>query len=450
MDTELEDYLQNLYNRSMGEAPTSPVATFAADVTPTPQALASRPRFDSMLEGYAPAINERRLRAEAEVEADRQAEEGMGSVPARELKGYDSSGLVAAAGPRRPLPASPRNLPSEDTGSGGGYVAALRRAQRMDDLSAAVGRSNAAMQQFAGVMSRGAFQPQPLPPMPSEVSKEEKRRQLVADYLKQQRDEREADSNIAYKQWLRTHTKPPVTPKPGLTQEQIDAEHGLTMADKASRIAAREKPRGTGAPKAKDKPRDYVGERKAEYEQRLKEGIPAGWELQPGAQPTQKQREDAAKIVVSKSMVDESVDAIRKLLAQPNAVANPATRELLAQQGQFVQTQLRVLEDLGVPSGPDAKILATLIGDPESIKGAALDTTQKKLDALGKYVGNRVSATTSAYGLQRKQAAAPTGNAAKLQPGTVNVRRKRDGAVIPVTAELADALVKAEQAERVP
>jgi prepilin-type N-terminal cleavage/methylation domain-containing protein len=298
------------------------------------------------------------------------------------------------------------------TGDGGGlpkgYLDALRRAQELDDRNAAVARLGQAGEQFAEVASRGVYKASPLAPMPSEVSKEEKRRAAVAEYLKQQRDEASSAADnrlkLAHANYYET-PKPVAAPKPGLTQEQFDAREAAKLEEtraNTERLRRPPAPRGSGAAKPTKPTRDFIAERTAEYERRLNEGVPAGWELQPGAQPTQKQREDAAKIVVSQQMVNESIGAIRNLLAQPGAVANPATRDLLAQQGQFVQTQLRVLEDLGVPSGPDAKILGTLIGDPESIKGEVFDTTQNKLDALGKYVGNRVNATTSTYGLRRK------------------------------------------------
>lgn len=248
---DVEEYLRGLYDRSMGEAPTSPVAAFSADMTPTPEALAQRPRFESMLEGYSPAINERRLQTEAEVEADRRSEEGLASLHAGKRQGEPLPGVTA--GLRRPLP-SAATAPAVDTGSAGpmGYLSALRRAQELDDRNAAVARLGQSGEQFAETMSRGAYRASPLTPMPSEVSKEEKRRQAVADYLKQQREGRETDANIAYKDWLRTHTKPPPPTKPGLTQEQIDAEHGLKLTDLAGRIAARGKPRGSGASKPTD------------------------------------------------------------------------------------------------------------------------------------------------------------------------------------------------------
>jgi hypothetical protein len=111
------------------------------------------------------------------------------------------------------------------------------------------------------------------------------------------------------------------------------------------------------------------------------------------------------------------------------AVANPATRQLLAQQGQFIKTQLRVLEDLGVPSGPDAKILDQLIGDPQSLTGELIDSTRQKLDALQKYVAARVQATTFRYGLQPTElppkAAAPAAEMPAATSALPEDKRKR-------------------------
>lgn len=451
MDAALEEYLlrrRQPVALDEDEVEAADPGDMDRSLSPEPLALRERPRFDSLMAG----LDAPRLQAEADVELERGAADDLADMAGRRM-GRDGVPLAAVAGARTPLPMG-RGAPA-DEGSAGpmGYLDALRRAQRMDDLTAAVGRGDAAMQQLAQITSRGVFQPQPLPPMPSEVGKELQRRAAVAEYLKQKRDEESAATDAAYKraltgaaEALKTQRLTPAAAKVDPLLEDRRAKlKAATDADKA----LAERRRRASSPASTKPTRDYVGERTAEYERRLKEGIPAGWELQPGAAPTQKQREDAAKIVVSKSMVDESIGAIRNLLAQPGAVANPATRDLLAQQGQFVQTQLRVLEDLGVPSGPDAKILGTLIGDPESLKGEVLDTTQRKLDALGKYVGNRVNATTSTYGLRRKEKA--PADAAKASPSdVVRVRRKRDGVVVEVSAAMADALVEAEKAERVP
>lgn len=460
MDAALEAYLRKQRGLPVEVTEEDAYGADPADMdrslSPEPLALRERPRFNDML-GSDTLQNIRSLsqwetRGE-DMAADELAEAGgqqlLAMKPSALTAPPEARGVTVAAGGRMPLPAG-RGMPV-DEGSGGstGYLDALRRAQRMDDLSAAVGRSNAAMQQLAGVTSRGVFQPQALPPMPSEVSKELQRRAAVAEYLKQKREEESSAADIRLKNaHAKFYETPKPTPpaKPLPTPKELAESRDLEKRLKESQIAANNRRGLPRPPKAEKKERNWAEEKQAEYERRLKEGIPAGWELQPGAQPTQKQREEAAKIVISRGMVDDSIKQVRELLKTPGAVANPRVRDLLAQQGQFIQTQLRVLEDLGVPSGPDAKILETLIGSPSSIVGEALDTTQQKLDALGKYVGKRVDTTASTYGLRRKQAAA----AAAANGGPVHVRRKSDGAVVEVPAQTADKLVKAKLADLVP
>lgn len=433
MDAQLEEYLRRRRQPMALEeddVESSDPGDMDRSLSPQPLLLRERPRFDNLMAG----LDAPRLQAEADVALERGAADDVADMAGRRL-GKDSVFASREAGTFSPLAAG-RGVPApNDEGSGGGYLAALRRAQKMDDLSAGMRRVYDSGQQLAEITSRGAYKAQPLGDMPSEVSKEERRRAVVAEYLKQKRDDETAGVDAEYKRGLlkrMAQSKPTPPAKPVLSQEQFDR---LTE----SQIDANNR---RGQPKPGKPTRDYVGERTAEHERRLKEGIPAGWELQPGAAPTQKQREDAAKIVVSKSMVEESIGAIRNLLAQPGAVANPATRDLLAQQGQFVQTQLRVLEDLGVPSGPDAKILATLIGDPESLKGEVLDTTTKKLDALGKYVGSRVNATTSTYGLRRKADKAPAdakpAPTSAPPPGTVHMTNGKEWVYV-AASRVADA-----------
>lgn len=436
MDSGLKAYLRRRAGVALDEDALEGMdpADMDRSLSPEPLQHRERPRFDGLVLAGPD---------EAALAAERGLADDIADMAGRRL-GRDGVPMAAPGLGRGPLSAKP--LPSMGDGGGvpTGYLDALRRAQQQDDMTAALSRLGHAGEQFAEVASRGAYKASPLPPMPSEVAKEEKRRQAVLDYLKQQRDAESSAVDAEYKRGLlrrMAETKPVAPPRPGLTQEQIDEKFAADL-DKTKAGAERlRRPAPMRAPKADKPQRDVAGEKQAEYERRLKEGIPSGWELQPGAQPTQKQREEAAKIVISRGMVDDSIGQVRELLKTPGAVANPRVRDLLAQQGQFIQTQLRVLEDLGVPSGPDAKILETLIGSPASIVGEALDTTQQKLDALGKYVGKRVDTTASTYGLQRKQAA---------PGGMVRVKRRRDGAVIPVAPDVADALVAAGQADKVP
>jgi hypothetical protein len=389
------------------------------------------------------------------------------------------AGAIAPSQPDAPLPGIGQLLAGDaQPRRARGYLEALAEAQRQDDATAAFQRLGMAGQNIAATLSQGAFRPMGVGAVPSSVAQLQQRQAAVADYLQRQRQEQEDAARLRYmgaqtKAYEALATQREREPKPvtAVRPSLVSAEEALAEQRTAAAELARKqaeqvgKPKqGAGAGATKGKPRDLVGERTAEYERRLKEGVPVGYELRPGAQPTTQQRQEAAKLTISGDMVGENVRDIRSLLSRPLAVEDPRTRELLAQQGQFIKTQLCVLEDLGVPSGPDAKILDTLIGDPESIKGNVLDTTMKKLDALSKYVNARVQATTFRYGLQPvaapptrpatppEAATSPTGGAMKLPPapaGMVYVQLTKDGSVRAVAPDAARALITAGRAKEV-
>lgn len=438
VNEELDAYLRGLY----GAEPVE----FAPDLTPAPVALEARPRFRSMLEGEVdPATGEtvrpsalQRIRETMEIEAagDRREADLLAEEAGRALLEGGSPAATAAAGERAPLPrgAAP-TVPM-------GYLDALTEAQRQDALTAGIRGVGDPIEQLARIQSRGIYQPMGIAAAPSAVSQLQQRQQAVADFIRQQREAERAPLEL---ELLRAQAQRQRRPAGGVVEtEALKRLREATAKQRLAEAVAALRPKPARPTAVK---RDVVAEKKADYERRLKEGIPVGYELRPGAQPTVQQRQDAAKLTVSGDVVRENLDSIRGLLSSPTAVANPATRQLLAQQGQFIKTQLRVLEDLGVPSGPDAKILDQLIGDPESLTGEVLDTTRQKLDALQKYVAARVQATTFRYGLQPTElppkAAAPASS-------VVRVRRKSDGGVVEVSQATADKLVAAGKAERVP
>lgn len=248
MDTQLEEYLRRRAGLQMDEEALEGADPGDMDrsLSPEPLALRERPRFGDML-GSDTLQNLRSL-AQWETRGEDNAADALGEAGGQQLLAMKPSALTAppeargvtvAAGGRMPLPAG-RGMPA-DEGSGGGYLDALRRAQRMDDLSAAVGRNNAAMQQLAGVTSRGVFQPQALPPMPSEVSKEAQRRQAVLDYLKQQREDESSAADIrlktAHAKFYETPKPTPPT-KPLPTPEELAESRDLEKRLKESQIAA--------------------------------------------------------------------------------------------------------------------------------------------------------------------------------------------------------------------
>lgn len=347
-------------------------------------------------------------------------------------------------------PPKPELSPGTELSTPSGYLAALDKARQLDAIQAAAAAASQGIAQVGQIASRGLFKPQAAPPILSAAADIEQRRAAVMDFVRQERERQRAAADLGLSPLRRDLLLQQTAAAKALAEQRArepEPRPSLVAKEEAEAEKKRKETELLGKPKPIFSPkhqRDLAGEKQAEYERRLKEGIPAGYELAAGAQPTTKQREEAAKIVISRGMVDESINQVRELLKTPGAVANPRVRDLLAQQGQFIQTQLRVLEDLGVPSGPDAKILETLIGNPSSIVGEALDTTQQKLDALGKYVGKRVDKTASTYGLQRKQTV-PTPAAS-----TVKVRRKSDGAVVDVPADDVEKFVAAGKVERLP
>lgn len=437
VNEDVEAYLRSLYPESVD---------FSADVTPMPQALEERPRFRSMLEGEVnPVTGEtvrpsalQRIREEAALSARLQGQEA--DVLAEQAGAALLGGASPAATATLAAGAVPRM--TAETGVPMGYLDALEAAQREDVLAGGIRRVGDPIEQLARIQSRGAYQPMGIAAAPSAVAQLQQRRQAVQDFIRQQREAERAPLEL---ELLRAQAERMRRPAGGIVEtEALKRLREATASQREAQAAAALKPKPARPAAVK---RDIVAEKKADYERRLKEGIPVGYELRPGSQPTVQQRQDAAKLTVSGDVVRENLDGIRGLLSSPTAVANPATRQLLAQQGQFIKTQLRVLEDLGVPSGPDAKILDQLIGDPESLTGEVLDTTRQKLDALQKYVAARVQATTFRYGLQPielpPRVAAPS-------PSVIRVRRKSDGGVVEVSQTTADKLVAAGKAERVP
>lgn len=242
MDAQLEEYLRKRrgpVGLEEGDVESADPGDMDRSLSPEPLALRERPRFDSLMAG----LDAPRLQAEADVALERGAADDVADMAGRRL-GRDGvpleAGDVAASARKALLAGRGLSASADEDGSGGpaGYLEALRKAQKRDDFSAALARLGNAGEQFGEVASRGAYKANPLPPMPSEVSKEEKRRQVVLDYLKQQRESEDSAQNNAFKRWMmerQAQPKPTPPVKPGMTQEQfnekLEAEIDRLRAD---------------------------------------------------------------------------------------------------------------------------------------------------------------------------------------------------------------------------
>lgn len=184
VNEELDAYLRGLY----GAEPVE----FAPDLTPTPMALEERPRFRNMLEGEVdPVTGEtvrpsalQRIRETAEIGAAQDRREADLLAEQAGLALLEGGG-VAASGERAPLPRGISQPPPAM-----GYLDALTEAQQQDALAASLRRLNDPAEQLARIQSRGIYQPMGLAAAPSAVSQLQQRQQAVADFLRQQREER--------------------------------------------------------------------------------------------------------------------------------------------------------------------------------------------------------------------------------------------------------------------
>jgi hypothetical protein len=327
MDAQLEEYLRRRRQPMALEeedVESSDPGDMDRSLSPQPLLLRERPRFDNLMAG----LDAPRLQAEADVALERGAADDVADMAGRRL-GKDSVFAPREAGTFSPLAAG-RGVPApNDEGSGGGYLAALRRAQRMDDLSAGMRRVYDSGQQLAEITSRGAYKAQPLGDMPSEVSKEEKRRAVVAEYLKQKRDGALADADIRLKNAhadFYGNPKPTPPAKPVLSQEQFDR---LTE----SQIDANNR---RGQPKPSKPPRPTTG---LTREERITTDLRREFETQPAVKTFGEVQSAFGKVSEAAKGNSPASDlsmlySYAKLL-DPGSVVRESEFQTMAQTGAF-------------------------------------------------------------------------------------------------------------------
>lgn len=143
------------------------------------------------------------------------------------------------------------------------------------------------------------------------------------------------------------------------------------------------------------------------------EGMPYGYELEPGAHPSKGQREEAAKILQQRDDVLPAVQQLRKLVsAGPQRLVSPTAIAEVKQLAQEIATAIRVMENLGVPSGPDTKITLELIGDPNSKLNEMAGVMPKLLDNLDAYFNRKVDTKMRIHGIKKSSGERPTPAAA--------------------------------------
>lgn len=193
-----------------------------------------------------------------------------------------------------------------------------------------------------------------------------------------------------------------------------------------------------------------IAERRREREARTQlaavEGVPYGYKLKPGANPSKKQREDAATAVEQRDAVAPIVTRLEQLTSSGlERLASPAARAEVQQAAQQIGAAIRTIENLGVPSGPDMKIQLDLIGDPTSPINEVAGVLPALMKNLRDYFNNKTETRLRTFGIER--AAAETPAAPPTAGGMVMMRQKSTGKTKQVSRSTADELLKKHGAD---
>lgn len=214
-----------------------------------------------------------------------------------------------------------------------------------------------------------------------------------------------------------------------LSEQQAKASEADRLADNQREDAKlgleRERfgwERDPSNPKNKPKPAGASGD--ARIRGSNLEGMPYGYELLPGATPSKTQREDAANVIKQRTSVTPAVEKMRQLVAAgPQRLVSPTSISEVKQTAQRIATAIRVMEGLGVPSGPDTLITLDLIGNPNSKVNEFAGVMPKLLANLDDYFNTKVEAALGTYGIKKRgdgaaqpaQAVTPDHDEAALQ-----------------------------------
>jgi len=241
------------------------------------------------------------------------------------------------------------------------------------------------------------------------------RSKALADWVASQEQRRLDEARVLSGAMVEPSRKDPELEKRRLDEQQAERERREKQAEEEQRLKrdkfeAEERRRKAGAGAAGKKAEE---KRKAEEEKaarRAAEGLPFGYRLKKGANPSKKQREDAASAI---EMRDSSLPVIDRLEALvqggPSRLLDPRARAEVQQFAEQLGTAIRTMENLGVPSGPDVQIGLRLIGDPTSPVNEVADVMPRLLSNLRDYFTRKADTRLNTFGVEKDQLDAPTG-----------------------------------------
>lgn len=405
-------------------------------LSPEPLNRREPSRFASLMD----SLDAPRLAAEAEVARGYAVADEVSDTAGRMLGRDGIPAAPVALGTRKPVLGT--GLPSDAGGGGLGYLDALTRAQQMDELTAATRATGNHFGRMVEAATRGAYKPGPVGTGgATEVEKLAQRRALVAEYLKQQRDAEESASNSAYKLALAKRMAeskvgpredPLLEPKKAKLEADTDAARARAERDRRPPVV---RPVAPKAEKPAKEPKPLAG-------------IPPGYEIDPKQPPTDDQLKKFNDLLASREELRSYTSQMRELLKQANGgqYLPGQLRTAISQLATIIQLKGKDIAGLGALSGPDMGLMEKVASNPSEM-GNVLRDMPTMLNGLDAWADKPVQAREKVWGIRQRSSVA---SESASPAGMVRVRRKRDGAVIPMPADQADALVTHGLAERVP
>jgi hypothetical protein len=209
----------------------------------------------------------------------------------------------------------------------------------------------------------------------------------------------------------------------------------LTFKEKE--FLAKQEARRLGGIAAAKKAEEKAAAAKEKATLKSTEGLPFGYELREGANPSKPQREAATDAVEQRDAILPTIDRLAELTkAGPQRLADPRARAEVAQAAEQIGAAIRVIEKLGVPSGPDVQIGLRLIGDPNSPVNELAGTMPKLLANLKDYISNKAQTRLNVMGIVK------SAKAGDKPTATVKLRQKSTGITKSLDPAAAAALVK--------
>lgn len=172
------------------------------------------------------------------------------------------------------------------------------------------------------------------------------------------------------------------------------------------------------------------------------EGIPYGYKLAPGANPSLIQRNEGTNLLAQSKDIQEESKKLNQLLDRKGlAIFDPTSEAhtLAKQSAERLKGAARVAEGLGVPTGPDMAILDSLIGNPLSLKSIGLGQFKNVINSNSDHYTSKADRRLQeVYGIVRANKTQDT-----PASGMVKVVRLSDGKSVMKTPENAKAMLEA-------